>query len=103
MVLTGQVETDDIGNKITCLLKVLNKDVIVATSVSVKYKLLRKLDDTLKAESNIATATVEGEYMELKPAGVQQATGNSLAPMAAVSKLTIVVPQGTTHPPTCST
>jgi hypothetical protein len=98
VVLTGQVETDDIGNKITCLLKVLNKDVIVATSVSVKYKLLRKLDDTLKAESNIATATVEGEYMELKPAGVQQATGNTLAPMAAVSKLTIVVPQGTTLP-----
>lgn len=98
VVLTGQVETDDIGNKITCLLKVLNKDVIVATSVSVKYKLLRKLDDTLKAESNIATATVEGEYMELKPAGVQQANGNTLAPMAAVSKLTIVVPQGTTLP-----
>lgn len=98
VVLTGQVETDDIGNKITCVLKVLNKDVIVATSVSVKYKLLRKLDDTLKAESNIATATVVGDYMELKPAGVQQANGNTLAPMAAVSKLTIVVPQGTTLP-----
>lgn len=98
VVLTGQVETDDIGNKITCVLKVLNKDVIVATSVSVKYKLLRKLDDTLKAESNIATATVVGDYMELKPASVQQANGNTLAPMAAVSKLTIVVPQGTTLP-----
>ncbi|SEN81143.1 hypothetical protein [Pseudomonas sp. ok266] len=98
VVLTGQVETDDIGNKITCVLKVLNKDVIVATSVSVKYKLLRKLDDTLKAESNIATATVVGDYMELKPAGVQQANGNTLAPMTAVSRLTIVVPQGTTLP-----
>ncbi|MFJ2536354.1 hypothetical protein ACIOWA_02335, partial [Pseudomonas sp. NPDC087614] len=96
--VTGEVKTDPIGNKVSCILKVPNEDVIVASSVTVKYKLLRKLDDTLKAESNTASATVEGEYMELKPAGVQQANGNTLSPMAALSRLTIVVPQGTTLP-----
>ncbi|WP_460090978.1 phage tail protein [Pseudomonas sp. S2_E02] len=49
------------------------------------------------ATSAARTLTVTA-YMELKPAGVQQANGNTLAPLAAESQLTIVVPQGTTLP-----
>ena len=97
VIVSGKVEADPFGAKKTCILEVLNKDVIVASSVRVTYELLTPNGDFV-ARSNIATATVTGAHMELKPASVQQANGNTLAPMAAVSRLTIVVPQGTTLP-----
>jgi len=97
VIFSGKVEADPFGAKKTCTFEVPNKDVIVASSVRVNYELLTA-DGDFVARSDIATATVKGEYMELKPASVRQANGNTLAPMAAESQLTIVVPQGTTHP-----
>lgn len=95
VIFSGKVEADPFGAKKTCTFKVPNKDVIVASSVRVNYELLTA-DGDFVARSDIATATVKGEYMELKPARVQQANGDTLTPMAAESQLTIVVPQGTT-------
>lgn len=97
VVVSGKVEADPFGTKKTCILKVLNKDVILASIVKVTYELFTPNGDFV-ARSNIATATVTGAHMELKPPSVQQANGNTLAPMNALTKLTIVVPQGTTLP-----
>jgi hypothetical protein len=97
VIVSGKVEADPFGAKKTCILKVLNKDVILASSVRVTYELFTPNGDFV-ARSNIATATVTGAHMELRPASVQQANGNTLAPMNALTKLTIVVPQGTTLP-----
>ncbi|VVP86746.1 hypothetical protein [Pseudomonas fluorescens] len=97
VVVSGKVEADPFGAKKTCIFKVLNKDVILASSVRVAYELFTPNGDFV-ARSNIATATVTGAHMELRPASVQRANGNTLAPMNALTKLTIVVPQGTTLP-----
>lgn len=93
----GIVEADEFGEKKRCTLKVDNANVVADSSVKVTYELFRSTDDFV-GKSNIATATVTGAHMQLKPASVQQANGSTLAPMAAVSRLTIVVPQGTTLP-----
>lgn len=97
VVVSGKVEADPFGAKKTCIIEVLNKDVIFASSVRVTYELLTPNGDFV-ARSNIATATVTGAHMELKPASVQQANGSTLVPTAAEHQLTIIVPKGTTLP-----
>jgi hypothetical protein len=63
----GEVETDPIGNKVTCILKVENEYLIVASSVTVTYEL-RNLDGDLVGSSNTAKATVTGSApIELLP------------------------------------
>ncbi len=94
--LSGTVEKGVFEPKAPCILKVTNAKVVADSIVTVVYELFRSKDPIGK--SNPAKATVIGTHMELKPPSVQQANGNTLAPMAAVSKLTIVVPQGTTLP-----
>jgi hypothetical protein len=92
--LSGTVEKGVFEPKAPCILKVTNAKVVADSIVTVVYELFRSTDPVGK--SNIARATVTGAHMELKPASVQQANGNSLAPMDALSRLTTVVPQGTT-------
>lgn len=95
--LSGTVEEGDFEPKRTCILKVPNAKVIAGSSVTVTYELRRPNSD-LVGSSNPARAQVTGTHLELKPPSILQANGNTLPPMAAVSRLTIIVPPGSKLP-----
>lgn len=98
------VMEDEFGQKQLIVIEVPNHKVsIPGRTVSVFHEL-RKPDNTdgspgaLVGISNTATALVVGTALELKPPSVLQATGSTLAPLSALTRLTVVVPAGTTLP-----
>lgn len=94
--LNGTVEKGDFEPKKTCILKVPNHKVIAGSTVTVTYEVKR--NGGLLGKSQTAKAQVIGTSLELKPPSVLQANGTTLAPLDALSKLTIAVPQGNTLP-----
>ncbi|WKV87536.1 hypothetical protein LJU32_17780 [Pseudomonas sp. B21_DOA] len=94
--LNGTVEKGDFEPKKTCILKVPNHKVIAGSTVTVTYEVKR--NGSLLGKSQTAKAQVIGTSLELKPPSVLQANGTTLAPLDALSKLTIAVPQGNTLP-----
>jgi len=94
--LKGIVEKGDFEPKKTCILKVPNHKVILGSSVTVTYEVKR--NGVPIGKSQTAKAQVVGTYLELKPPSVLQASGATLDPMAGLTRLTVVVPQGTTLP-----
>ncbi|QXI20213.1 hypothetical protein HU724_014290 [Pseudomonas iranensis] len=94
--LNGTVEKGDFEPKKTCILKVPNHKVILGSSVTVTYEVKR--NSVPVGRSQTSKAQVVGTYFELKPPSVLQAGGATLDPMAALTKLTVVVPQGNTLP-----
>ncbi|WP_242209066.1 MULTISPECIES: Ig-like domain-containing protein, partial [unclassified Pseudomonas] len=97
VLVEGKVEADPFGAKKTCIIEVLNEHVIDASSVTVTYELL-DLNGALVAKSAPTTEPVVGTHLELKPPSVLQANGATLAPLDALTQLTIVVPPGPTRP-----
>lgn len=94
--LKGIVEKGDFEPKKTCILKVPNHKVILGSSVTVTYEVKR--NGVPIGKSQTAKAQVVGTYLELKPPSVLQASGATLDPMAGLTRLTVVVPQGNTLP-----
>ncbi|WP_262140509.1 hypothetical protein [Pseudomonas sp. Marseille-Q5117] len=94
--LNGTVEKGDFEPKKTCILKVPNHKVILGSSVTVTYEVKR--NGVPIGKSQTAKAQVVGTYLELKPPSVLQASGATLDPMAGLTRLTVVVPQGNTLP-----
>ncbi|WP_431080252.1 hypothetical protein [Pseudomonas thivervalensis] len=88
----GTVETDGLGQKQACVLTIPNDKVIAGSTVQASYRLLRST--ALVGTSKTARATVigEGTGLDLDPPSVKEANGNSLDPVAAKDRLTIVVP-----------
>ncbi|MFG6202762.1 hypothetical protein [Pseudomonas retamae] len=98
------VVEDEFELKQLIVIEVPNHKVsIPGRTVSVFYEL-RKPDNAdgspgaLVGISNTATALVIGAALELKPPSVLQATGATLAPLDALTRLTVIVPAGTTQP-----
>lgn len=101
---SSTVTEDEFGQKKRIVVEVPNHKVsIPGRTVSVFYEL-RKPDNAdgspgaLVGISNTATALVVGAALELKPPSVLQAVDATLAPLNALTRLTIVVPAGTTQP-----
>jgi hypothetical protein len=94
--LKGIVEKGDFEPKKICILKVPNHKVILGSSVTVTYEVKR--NGVPIGKSQTAKAQVVGTYLELKPPSVLQASGATLDPMAGLTRLTVVVPQGNTLP-----
>jgi len=66
VTVTGEVETDEFGQKKPCVLQVANDKVIAGSVVTVTYQLLK--GDTPAGTSKVATARVVGEgSIELNP------------------------------------
>lgn len=98
------VTEDEFEQKQLVVIEVPNHKVSVPGSTVNVYYELRTPDKAdgapgdLVGKSNITTARVIGEHLELKPPSVLQANGATLAPLDALTQLTIVVPPGSTRP-----
>lgn len=101
---SGTVVEDEFEQKQLVVIEVVNSKVSVPGSTVNVYYELRTPDKAdgapgdLVGKSNTATAQVIGEHLELKPPSVLQANGATLAPLDALTQLTIVVPPGSTRP-----
>ena len=99
---TGTVIVDEFGQKQLVVIEVPNQKVIIAGSTVKVFYELREPDKgdgspgDLVGRSNTTVAQVVGFHLDLKQPSVLQANDTTLAPLDALSKLTIVVPQGTT-------
>ncbi|WP_242207971.1 MULTISPECIES: hypothetical protein [unclassified Pseudomonas] len=101
---SSTVTEDEFEQKQLVVIEVPNHKVSVpGSTVNVFYEL-RKPDNAdgspgaLVGISNTASALVVGAALELKPPSVLQANGATLAPLDALTQLTIVVPPGSTRP-----
>lgn len=101
---TEIVEVDQYGQKKLIVIEVPNLKVNTAGSTVRVFYEVRKPgidEDTpgyLVGRSNTTIAQVVGVHLELKPPSVLQASGATLDPMAGLTRLTVVVPQGNTLP-----
>lgn len=99
---TGTVIVDEFGQKQLVVIEVPNQKVIIAGSTVKVFYEVREPDKgdgspgDLVGRSNTTVAQVVGFHLDLKQPSVLQANDTTLAPLDALSKLTIVVPQGTT-------
>ncbi len=92
------VITDKFGLLQPCILEIPNDQLVSGARLQVRFEQERPAG-TVIGHSRTAEAEVIGEAApQLKAPNVLQANGTTLAPMNALTKLTIVVPQGDTLP-----
>lgn len=80
VAVSGIVETDEVGQKKSCFLKVANDQVIAGSMVTATYQLLR--NGAPQGNSRVASARVIGEGLpDLKPPRLQKSVNGVLDPL----------------------